>query len=428
MKILNLFWCIVILTTMTCCNRYKKAEDALSLVHVQLVDRNGFNETISAQDRLQQYQHANFLEPQPYKKVVRVFKKNQEGKTASALTSYHDSGGIFQYLETVNGRAHGIYKEWYPSGKLKLEAKVIEGIGDLSMECINTWVFDGSASIYSESGNIEAEFFYEKGSLVNEGKIFYVDGKIKKITPYKRNLEHGKQVEYAPTGDVLCTTTYHEGKKQGPLEFFGFGKRPYFHEVYQDNLLMEGTYHDLDGQILSTVEQGCGVKSYFCDTGLFMQAQIQGGQEEGLIQEFFPESRQIKSEYTLQNGQKHGDETIFYCSNTPHQKTPKICITWQEGLMQGKVKTWYPNGQLESEREFHHNKKNGPSSAFYSSGQLMLLEEYENDLLTEGYYWKKGDLHEVSQIHQGNGVATLYDGEGIFLKKVPYKKGEPLDE
>jgi antitoxin component YwqK of YwqJK toxin-antitoxin module len=58
----------------------------------------------------------------------------------------------------------------------------------------------------------------------------------------------------------------------------------------------------------------------------------------------------------------------------------------------------------------------------------MLLEEYENDHLIQGYYWKKGDLREVSSIDQGNGTATLYDAEGIFLKKISYKKGEPVDE
>lgn len=131
----------------------------------------------------------------------------------------------------------------------------------------------------------------------------------------------------------------------------------------------------------------------------------------------------MKVEYSLKDGQKHGDETIFYPENLP-----KMLITWQEGKMQGKIKTWYKNGQLESEREFYNNKKNGPSSAFYSNGQLMLLEEYENDQLIQGYYWKKGGLREVSSIDHGDGVATLYDSEGIFLKKIFYKKGEPLDE
>lgn len=407
----------------TSCGMEKKADSKPQMVHMQIVDRNGFNETISAQDRLHQYENANFLEPQPYKKVIRVFKKNHEGKTASALTSYHENGGVFQYLETVNGRAHGTYKEWFPNGKLKLEAKVIEGIGDLSFECINTWVFNGLATIYNDSGVKEAEFFYEKGALIKEGKIFYPNGQLKKITPYEKNLEEGLQLEYAEDGRVICKTNFAKGKKQGSLEFLGIDKRPAFFETYADNLLLEGSYQDIKGQIFSTVSAGFGVKSLFLSQGLAKQIEIKNGLEEGLVKEFFPETGELKAEYFLKDGQKHGDETIYYPENLP-----KMLITWQEGKMQGKIKTWYKNGQLESEREFYNNKKNGPSSAFYLNGQLMLLEEYENDLLIQGYYWKKGDLREVSSIDHGDGIATLYDSEGVFLKKIFYKKGEPLDE
>ena len=59
------------------CGPRKMQQEKPVLAHMQIVDRNGFNETISAEDRLNQYQHANFLDPQPYKKVVRVFKKKQ---------------------------------------------------------------------------------------------------------------------------------------------------------------------------------------------------------------------------------------------------------------------------------------------------------------------------------------------------------------
>ena len=407
----------------TSCGIQNKAETKPQIVHMQIVDRNGFNETISAKDRLNQYENANFLDPQPYKKVIRVYKKNQEGKTASALTSYHDSGGIFQYLETVNGRAHGTYKEWFPSGKIKLEARVVEGIGDLSLECINTWVFDGQAIIYNDSGAKEAEFFYEKGALTKEGKIFYPSGQLKKITPYEKNLEEGLQIEYSKEGQVIAKTQFSKGNKHGLLEFFGTETRPAFNEEYDNNRLISAFYHDGQGNVISSVWQGQGTKSVFSDQGLSMQIEIANGLEEGRVKEFFPTTCQLKTEYTIKDGQKHGEEILYYSKSCP-----KMLITWQEGKMQGKVKTWYPHGQLESEREFYNNKKNGPSSAFYSNGQLMLLEEYENDRLIQGYYWKKGDLHEVSSIDQGNGVATLYDSEGIFLKKIFYKKGEPVDE
>ena len=202
-----------------------------------------------------------------------------------------------------------------------------------------------------------------------------------------------------------------------------------FQEKYDEGFLVEGSYYDLSNFLVSSVEKGSGIKSVFSKEGLVAQIEIQKGKEEGFVKLFYPETQLLKAEYIYKGGSKHGEEIQYYFpQDTEHQPAPKMCLTWQEGKLQGKIKTYYENGQLESEREFYNNKKNGPSSAFYATGQLMLLEEYENDILAQGYYWKKGDPKEVSQVIQGEGVATLYDSSGVFLKKVSYKKGEPLDE
>jgi hypothetical protein len=57
----------------------------------------------------------------------------------------------------------------------------------------------------------------------------------------------------------------------------------------------------------------------------------------------------------------------------------------------------------------------------------MLIEEYENDILLQGQYFKKNKADPISTITQGNGLATLYDEHGIFLRKVIYQKGKPID-
>jgi len=105
---------------------------------------------------------------------------------------------------------------------------------------------------------------------------------------------------------------------------------------------------------------------------------------------------------------------------------PKLFINWENDQLQGQIKTWYPSGQVESQRELHNNKKQGTSFAWYKNGDLMLTEEYENDLLVKGAYYKKGDKKAVSKIDSGKGVAYLHTPEGIFLKKINYEKGKPL--
>jgi antitoxin component YwqK of YwqJK toxin-antitoxin module len=98
-------------------------------------------------------------------------------------------------------------------------------------------------------------------------------------------------------------------------------------------------------------------------------------------------------------------------------------------MIQGIVKTWYPNGKLESQREFNQNKKHGTSVAWYENGDVMLIEDYDRDLLLTASYFKIKDPNPTSRIEQGRGIATLYTSHGIFLRKISYEKGKPkIDE
>jgi antitoxin component YwqK of YwqJK toxin-antitoxin module len=69
----------------------------------------------------------------------------------------------------------------------------------------------------------------------------------------------------------------------------------------------------------------------------------------------------------------------------------------------------------------------GPSLSWYRDGSLMLLEEYEENQLVKGQYYKKNALDSVSSVINGSGIASLYDENGVFLRKIPYVEGEPVD-
>ena len=49
-----------------CASKSATSDD---LVSIQILDRNGFSETISAKDRLKNYEQADFTAPQPYQKA-----------------------------------------------------------------------------------------------------------------------------------------------------------------------------------------------------------------------------------------------------------------------------------------------------------------------------------------------------------------------
>ncbi len=113
--------CILpILATLTLlCGCAQSRYQAGKLASINIIDRNGLTETVTSSDRLKQYQGVDFLESQPYQKVLRVYSKDRQGNMRAVTTSYHPNGQPNQYLECLSYRAYGTYREWHPNGTLK---------------------------------------------------------------------------------------------------------------------------------------------------------------------------------------------------------------------------------------------------------------------------------------------------------------------
>lgn len=394
------------------------------LSSVQLVDKNGLVETVSEGSRLGAFHKTDFLEPQPYQKVARVYKRNSEGKVVGKLTSYHSNGLLYQYLETAAGRAHGLYQEWYPTGALRIEAFVIEGVGDLTPEAQSSWMFDGKSRVFDEQGFLMAEMLYEKGSLEGESTYYHPNQTISKIIPYKKNKIEGEMKLFAPDGRLIGVTTYVKGKKEGPSLFEGNEMLPKREEEYEGGKLLSGKYWDFSGNLIHTIEKGFGIKPIFEQGVLKIEHEYREGLPWGEVK-VYRESGQLESIHHIVDGQKEGKEVCYYAHSG--ELKPRLEVTWKEDEILGEVTSWYENGQMESSRTFLKNVKNGPSMAWYESGDLMMVEEYAEDKLVHGKYFKKGEDVPTTRVANGEGVATIFDKEGNFVRKIHYEKGLPIE-
>ncbi|MBS0620319.1 MAG: hypothetical protein JSS61_02540 [Verrucomicrobia bacterium] len=392
----------------------RTTDSSQSLTSIQFIDRNGFTETMSSKDRIASYAEIDFLKPQPYEKVLRVYGRNLHGQSTSKITSYHDNGLIWQYLEVVDGRAHGMYRQWHPNGQLHIEANVIEGTADIHELAQATWIFDGVCKVWDDEGNLSADIPYVKGALADQTHYYFPSGAIQQKIPYEQGLLEGALQVFDKEGALIEETHYHLGKKHGPAF------SPNSQEEYQEGLLMQAKYFDLQGSILAEIQNGIGIAASFENGTLSSLTEYKKGIPEGEVRLFLP-SGALHCSYFIKEGMKTGEEWEYY----PNTTKPKICLHWNEDRIQGTVKTWYENGQMESQREIHDNKKQGLSFAWYKTGDLMLMEEYENDLLLKGSYYKRGEKTPISKIDAGEGTATLYTSEGFLLKKIGYEKGKP---
>lgn len=416
---------ILSLALLYSCSSKAPTDQSASVISMQIIDRNGFTETISNKDRIASFETTDFLTAQPFQKVLRVFGRNPSGQSTSKITSYHDNGQLWQYLEAVDGRAHGIYQEWFSNGAKKIEANLIEGVADIHDIAQATWIFHGECKVWEEGGNRIAEFQYEKGLLSAPAHYFFPSGKLQKIIPYENGEIHGLVQSFDEEGNLMEEIPHYKGEKEGKAIAFWNINQPLSTEFFVQGRLSEASYFDLSGNCIAEVHNGQGKQAQFKEGRLGTLFNIENGVIEGEIQLFNPNGS-LHSSYIVKEGKKHGEEWEYYPAEKGEEPKPKLCIHWNDDKIQGQVKTWYPTGKMESQREINGNKKQGTAFSWFKNGDLMLIEEYENELLIKGSYYKPGDKQAVSKIDSGKGTATLYTSEGLFLRKVSYEKGKPV--
>lgn len=395
------------------------------LTSVSIIDRNGLSETISNRDRLDQIEKVNFISTQPYQKVMRVYSRMPNGDIKAYVTTYYENGQIRQYLELCNNRAFGKYNEWFENGQLKVDAQVIGGEGDVGTSHEKTWVFDSTCRAWDDEGKLEAEVTYYKGVLEGNTYYYHSNGEIWKCVPFDKGLIHGQERIYLANGELFQTNEYQYGVKSGLSTRYWCSEKIACQESYRSGKLDHGTYYDREGRKVSEIIDGEGYRALFGKEVLVELQEFHHGELDGEVKRF-REDGSLYNSYHIKDEQKHGEEIEYY-EQSRYRSTPlrKVSINWYQGSIQGRVKTWYPNGNQESQREFSKNIKNGLSTAWYEDGSLMMIEEYEKDGLVSGKYFKKGHKMPVSRVREGEGVATIFDSAGNYVKKIHYIRGEP---
>lgn len=416
----------------TGCRSHKQCGECVflppSLSSINIIDRNGLSETISSTERLQQYTNVDFLSPQPYQKVLRVFNRDQQGDIYSYITSYYPNGFPRQYLEVVNSRAYGAYKEWHSTGAQKIEATIIGGKADIVEGAERTWLFDGDCKVWDDSGTLQASIPYCSGELEGVSIYYHNNGLVWKNIPYHKNRIDGLMEVFQEDGSLLQNMYYQNGLKEGKAFRYWCDGKVAAEEDYCDGFLASGRYYDTAGECIAQIDEGNGTRAVFSKNTASEFQEFHNGVLAGKVTVFDKYGR-IAKYYHMKNDFKQGEEVIFY--DAPRLKKtliPKISMNWFDGKIQGTVKTWYENGFPESQKEMNNNRKSGHSTVWYDDGSLMMIEEYNQDKLVKGEYFLKGERISISDVFEGNGTATIFSPNGTFQRKIIYHDGKPLIE
>ena len=168
---------LFLLLLLTACTPRQNGEYTPRLVSINIIDRDGLSETICNPDRLEKFDNIDFFGSTTLtRRCCCVYERDDEGIVQAYVTSYHENGQVRQYLEVANGRASGMYREWYGNGNIKVEAQVIGGTADITMAAEKTWLFDGTSKAWDDNGNLIAEIPYSKGDQQGIALYYHSNG------------------------------------------------------------------------------------------------------------------------------------------------------------------------------------------------------------------------------------------------------------
>ncbi len=324
----------------------------------------------------------------------RINRNDPEGRAVGLWKWFFENGNLKQEGHFKNGLKNGIFKtfdvngnlitiekfsdgvkqesaeevaklelrkDYYPSGKVKVEATYRNGIPE------------GVRREFDEAGNVTQAFTFSKGKMTARG---IVDN---------AGLKQGEWKEFYPDGKLKSEGAFYEGKKSGKWLFY----------YPQGSLEQEGNYNskgEPEGEWIW----------YYTDGDLLRREEYHNGERDGDLVEYDRNNRILaRGEYI--NNKEEGPWVV----QNGYQREEG---TFSEGMCNGLWKHYDQNNRLVFEGAFIEDNPNGKHTWYYSNGVKK----------EEGYYimgrkngiWRKwnDDGSLILETEYQNSIEKAYDG------------------
>lgn len=136
------------------------------------------------------------------KGLLIIHQKPYTGKLFSLFNASTDTAEVSSYL---NGREHGEWKKYHPSGKIK-ERRFFEN-GKKT----------GAYDAWWANGKKQLHYFFVAGEYEGTCKEWNAEGKLLKIMNYKRGYEDGLQQWWYDDGKIKANYFLKNGRRYGLL-------------------------------------------------------------------------------------------------------------------------------------------------------------------------------------------------------------------
>lgn len=109
----------------------------------------------------------------------------------------------------------------------------------------------------------------------------------------------------------------------------------------------------------------------------------------------------------------------------------RIREPYLDGVLEGVVRSYYPDGKISEEVTWKQNLKEGPWSQYYQNGVRRLSGHYKNGMLNGSYeVYFSNNIIEIRGTYlddKSHGTWYFYDESGEQLYSLEYLNGTPVD-
>jgi len=369
------------------------------------------------------------------------------------VRTYDYAGWPKKYVPYVNGKAHGLAKEFNADGLVIKVTKYYMGIMGRSERINRTdknGLKQGNWKYFWDNGNLKLEASYLNNKKHGFFKYYDENGNFLYVEKYsydildddaKETKQLDKRVAYHTNGQPSIIATYYKDKPDGIRREFDTAGKVIKGYLFQDGWLRYEGITDMNG-----LRQGLW-KEYYQTGELRSKGKYKNSLPVGEWRFYFQDkSIEIIGDYD-QKGRKVGEWIWFYPSGDSmmvahyedgdldgeyveydEQGTPIVKGEYVAGLEEG---SWiYRNGESVESGKYDGGKKTGLWTTTFNNDKPAFKIHYEDDIRNGKYtaFWENGNIRVTGKYEKGlqEGTWIQYNEEGVQYLTTLFKEGKEL--
>lgn len=358
------------------------------------------------------YKKDKLIEYKAYKNNGEVITDDKLNGKNYAVTLYYSNGKKRKTGLITDGDLDGTWKYYSKYNVLEKEENYSKG------------KLNGKTIDYFMDGSKYVERNYVNGVEDGAYHAYYINGKLKKEGYMVDGNEEGYWKSYYIDGTLEEVDYYHNGDIEGWLEYRDETGKLISEDFYQLGCITQVIDYDTLGNITSNIRLpgGTGVlERKFADGKTLFHKEFLYDYPEGKSITYFPNG-QVESERTYKNGRAVDKQTAYNIFGKLISES-----VYFNGMRNGVSTDYTYDGKKESDYNYVNDNKEGKSYTYYPNGKVFRDFDYKDDDLhgESRVFDEFGQL--VFQRHYENDLLTSYTYNGPDGNLLPYKKLESGD-